>query len=100
MTGIWLVDGFFGNLPGGLKAVDLGHHHIHQDQVRYFRLGNLDPFRAIPGGQDLMPMLFKEFGETQRLGRRVVDNQYAGHAATPEMISRGFPRGGVRLRKR
>jgi hypothetical protein len=31
-------------------------------------------------------VLFEDLGQTQRLGGRVIDNQYAGHAATPAII--------------
>jgi hypothetical protein len=75
-----------GDLPGRLKTVDLGHDDVHQDQIRQFGLGDFDALLAVRSGQNFVPMLFKNSTETQRLSGRVVDNEYAGHAATPGMI--------------
>ena len=36
---MWLVLEFLGNRARGLEAVEVRHHHVHQDQVGDFALG-------------------------------------------------------------
>ena len=58
-----------GEGAGGLEAVEIGHHHVHQDQVGQLGLGGFDPGRAIGGGQDLVPELLDDALYPQQLRR-------------------------------
>ncbi|MNT65498.1 hypothetical protein D3C72_2034870 [compost metagenome] len=61
--------GIAGQRTGGLEAVEVGHHHIHQDQVGQLRLGRFHAGGAIGGGQDLVPELLHDALYPQQLRR-------------------------------
>ncbi len=58
-----------GEGTGGLEAVEIGHHHVHQNQVGQLGPGGFDPGGAIGGGQDLVPELLDDALYPQQLRR-------------------------------
>jgi len=70
---------------GGLETVEVGHHHIHQHQIRQLGPGCFHARRAIGRGEDLMPQLLDDALYAQQLRRRVVDDQDACHGV-PRMM--------------
>ena len=61
-------------------TVELGHHHVEQDQVRLLGQGQLQGLGAT-GGHQRLAILAKEFVEDADIQRLVVDDQQFGFAA-------------------
>ncbi|GAA0888521.1 hypothetical protein GCM10009121_14020 [Rhodanobacter soli] len=52
--------GILADRAGGLEAVEVGHDHVHQDQVGLFRLGHFHASSAVFGGKGFMPEFFDD----------------------------------------
>src|SRR5690606_41762753 len=67
---------------GGLEAVEVGHDHVHQDQVGQLAPGDLNAFGAIFRGQRLMAEFLDAATDAHQLGWGVVDDEDAGHGCS------------------
>ena len=74
-----LVVGFAGDRARGLEAVEVRHHHVHQDQVGHLALGDFDAGGAVFGGERLVAELLDDAADAHQLGGRIVDDQDACH---------------------
>jgi len=43
--------------PGGLKAIDLWHDHVHQDEIGQLSNGHIHGLLPVHGGNDFIPRL-------------------------------------------
>jgi hypothetical protein len=67
--GMCAVAAIFGDRAGGLKAIEVGHDHIHQDQVRQSHAWRpRHAKRAVLGGDDLVAQLVDDLSSSRRVG--------------------------------
>eukprot|EP01132_Coremiostelium_polycephalum_P014303 gene14302-17387_t len=55
--------GIFGQLTGGLEAIEARHHDIHQHRIRLFLTGQRNAIAAVLGLEDGVTVLFEHFGQ-------------------------------------
>src|SRR5262249_9691353 len=59
----------------GLEAVQLGHHHVQQDQVGSDLLADVERLLAVGGDPQLLALVFQDGRGRPDIGRCVVDDQ-------------------------
>jgi hypothetical protein len=64
---------------GGLEAVEVRHHHVHQDQVGKLALRGFDAGGAVLCGDRGVAELLDDAGDAGDLRRRIVDDENACH---------------------
>src|SRR5690606_28372516 len=67
----------------GLESVHARQHDIHQHQVRLLAPAQLDAVLGVARRQHLVAVPFKQLGQHRGVGRRVLDDQDAGHGGSP-----------------
>ena len=83
----------------GLEPVQVGHHHVHQDQVRDVLLGRIHTLLTILSGDHFVPLPLDDALEHQELRRRIVHDQDPSHsypAVKPVSSVRFYPYAGMR----
>src|SRR5690606_13023949 len=67
----------------GLETVEVGHHHVHQDQVGQVFLRGPHAGGAVLGRDRFVPELLDDAADAHQLRGRVVDDEDARHSDTP-----------------
>src|SRR5690554_7049597 len=79
-----------GELPGGLEAVESGHHDVHQYGVGLFLSGQCHAIGAVLCLEHLESVLFQHAAELVQLGRRIIHYKYASHLSPWIKITGGL----------
>src|SRR5579859_6335031 len=90
----------FADGAGGLETIEVGHHHVHQDQVGALTPGRFHARCAIFRGKRLVPELFDDALDAQQLRRRIVDDQDTCHKVEFPLLFRWILRRCRRASKR
>jgi len=87
--GLWVL----ANQPSGLKAIDLGHDHVHQDEI--WQLGNSHIHGLLPvqGGNDFVPRLENQLQDLvhKRVVFRNEDFLFIWNIVCRYLIAKGGP---------
>ena len=66
-------------LTGGAPTIQVGHAHVHQDQVGGVRTGHLETCGGTFSGQDAVALLFQTPRNEDAIVLGVVDVKHGGH---------------------
>ena len=79
----------FAELADDLAAIDPGHAHIGDDQIRLLGAEALQPLRAVHRLDDLMPAVFENLAQHTAIERVVIDEKDQRQGGGLESRSQG-----------